>query len=398
MQVKAPKLNLVEKTFKDNRWPDHGYKCWFVYGNDGKGRRIQKKFQDETRARLWKAAKEIELANVQNRARHVQTTLTPEQLSEAEACIARLKSRYSLTQVVDYFLRHFQEPDFKIRFSEASVKFRGALEGQVRDRSLVQLKSTLGQFERFVENNYVHEVSERDVERYLKSLRARGGTAAASRKTWNNYRADLHLFFAWCADKQRRWVSTNPAADVGRFQIDRSHIEVLSEEQARILMNSVADFKAGKLARYFALALFAGVRPGGELEKLAANPLLIDLQNEVIRITEAISKTRKSRQIKIRPNLFKWLTQYSGEILPTNCDRELKAIRKRFHLSHDVLRHTFISMHVGAFKSFADAAIESGNSEKIIRDHYLNTCSFKDAQRFWNIFPEDADQKVVHLP
>ena len=137
MQVKAPKLNLVEKTFKDNRWPDHGYKCWFVYGNDGKGRRIQKKFQDETRARLWKAAKEIELANVQNRARHVQTTLTPEQLSEAEACIARLKSRYSLTQVVDYFLRHFQEPDFKIRFSEASVKFRGALEGQVRDRSLV---------------------------------------------------------------------------------------------------------------------------------------------------------------------------------------------------------------------------------------------------------------------
>ena len=262
---------------------------------------------------------------------------------------------------------------------------------------MFQLKSTLGQFERFVENNYVHEVSERDVERYLKSLRARDGTDAASRKTWNNYRADLHLFFAWCADKQRRWVSTNPAADVGRFQIDRSHIEVLSEEQARILMNSVADFKAGKLARYFALALFAGVRPGGELEKLAANPLLIDLQNEVIRITEAISKTRKSRQIKIRPNLFKWLTQYSGEILPTNCDRELKAIRKRFHLSHDVLRHTFISMHVGAFKSFADAAIESGNSEKIIRGHYLNTSSFKDAQRFWSIAPEDTDRKVLRL-
>jgi hypothetical protein len=398
MQAKAPKLNVVEKTFKDSRWPEHRYKCWFVSGNDGKGGRIQKKFQDETRARLWKAAKEVELANVQNRTRHVQTTLTLEQLNEAEGCIARLQGRYSLTQAVDYFLQHFSEPDFKIRFSEASVKFRGALEGQVRDRSLVQLKSTLGQFEKFMEDSYVHEVSERDVERYLKSLRARDGTNAASRKTWNNYRADLHLFFAWCADKRRRWVSTNPAADVGRFQIDRSDIEVLSAEQARILMNSVADFKEGKLARYFALALFAGVRPGGELEKLAANPLLIDLENEVIRITEAISKTRKSRQIKLRPNLYKWLTLYSGEILPTNCDRELKAIRKRFHLSHDVLRHTFISMHVGAFKSFADAAIESGNSEKIIRDHYLNTSSFKDAQRFWNIFPEDADRKVVHLP
>ena len=162
-------------------------------------------------------------------------------------------------------------------------------------------------------------------------------------------------------------------------------------------MNSVAAFKNGKLTRYFGLALFAGVRPGGELEKLAGNPQLIDLENEVVRITEAISKTRKSRQIKIRPNLYQWLTQYPGEILPSNCDRELKAIRKRLRLSHDVLRHTFISMHVGAFKSFADAAIESGNSEKIIRDHYLNTSSFKDADRFWSIFPEEIDGKVVHL-
>jgi site-specific recombinase XerD len=397
MLVKAPRLSLDERVIKDNRWPDHRYKCWFVYGSDGKGGRIQKKFQDETKARLWKGAKEIELANVQNRTRHVQTTLTLEQLSEAEGCIARLKIRYTLTQAVDYFLQHFHEPEFKIRFSEASVKFRGALEGQVRDRTLVQLKSTLGQFEKFVGDCYLHEVTGKDVERYLKTLRARDGSNAASRKTWNNYRGDLHLFFEWCADRQRRWVPNNPASEVDRFQIDREHIEILSAEQARVLMNTVADFKSGKLIRYFALALFAGVRPGGELEKLAGNPQLIDLDNEVVRITEAISKTRKPRQIKIRPNLYRWLIQYPTEILPANCDRELKAIRKRLRLSHDVLRHTFISMHVGAFKSFADAAIESGNSEKIIRDHYLNTSSFKDAQRFWNIFPEDADQKVVHL-
>ena len=397
MQVKAPTLNLVERTFKDNRWPNHQYECWFVYGSDGKGGRIQKKFKDQTKARLWKSAKETELANVQNRTRHVQTTLTLEELSEAEACVARLKSRYTLTQAVDYLLHHFHEPDFKIRFSEASVKFRGALEGRVRDRTLVQLKSTLGQFEKFVGDCYLLEITSKDVERYLRSLRARDGSNTASRKTWNNYRGDLHLLFEWCADRQRRWVSTNPAAEVDRFQIDREHIEVLSAEQARVLMHSVAAFKNGKLVRYFALALFAGVRPGGELEKLAANPQLIDLENEVVRITEAISKTRKPRQIKIRPNLYQWLTQYPAEILPANCDREVKAIRKRLHLSHDVLRHTFISMHVGAFKSFADAAIESGNSEKIIRGHYLNTSSFKDAQRFWSIAPEDTDRKVLRL-
>ena len=268
------------------------------------------------------------------------------------------------------------------------MKFRGAMEGVIRDRTLVQLKSTLGQFEQFVENCNLHEITPEDVERYLRSLRARDGTNQASRKTWNNYRADLHLFFEWCADKQRRWLSSNPAADTTKFKIDREHIEVLDLERARDLMQSVAKFKEGKLVPYFALALFAGVRPGGELEKLAEHPELVDLSNKVVRITAAVSKTGKPRQIKIRENLYQWLTQFPGEIFPINCDRELKAVRKKFALSHDVLRHTFISIHIGAFKSFADAALESGNSEKIIRDNYLNTSVTAEAKAFWRILPE----------
>jgi hypothetical protein len=47
-------------------------------------------------------------------------------------------------------------------------------------------------------------------------------------------------------------------------------------------------------------------------------------------------------------------------------------------------------MHVGAFKSFADAAIESGNSEKIIRDHYFNTSATPEAKAFWRIYPGGA--------
>lgn len=93
----------------------------------------------------------------------------------------------------------------------ASTKFRTALEGQVRDRTLVQLKSTLGQFERFTDNCNVHEVTGDTVEGFLNSLRARDGVNKASRKTWNNYRGDLHLFFEWCVKKQQRYVTSNPA-------------------------------------------------------------------------------------------------------------------------------------------------------------------------------------------
>src|SRR5690348_10244957 len=107
----------------------------------------------------------------------------------------------------------------------------------------MQLKSTLGQFERFMGNCDLHEITHDDVERYLCSLRAKDGVNQASRKTWNNYRADLHLFFEWCTDKQRRWLSANPAADVTRFKIDREHIEVLPVKKARDLMKFVSEFK-----------------------------------------------------------------------------------------------------------------------------------------------------------
>jgi hypothetical protein len=225
-------------------------------------------------------------------------------------------------------------------------------------------------------------------ERFLNSLRAKNGTDKASRKTWNNVRGDLHQFFEWCRERKQRYVSANPIADVKRFEIDNGHIDVLTAKRCQELMDYVAEFKGGKLVRHFSLALFAGVRPGGELVKLAKSPELVDLDNRVIRITAAIAKTGKPRQIKIRPNLLKWLKQFPGDILPVNAGRELRVIRKQFKLSHDICRHTFISKHIGAFKSFADAAIESGNSEKIIRDHYLNTSSLSDAKQFWRIEPQ----------
>jgi integrase len=378
---------------------EHGYKyeCWKVYGTDEKGRRIRKQFQDETQAQLWKAAKEVELLNSERAIRHLSTHLTIEQLAAAEGLVARLGERYTLTDVGDFFFRNHQEADFKISIADASVAFRGSLEGVIRDRSIAQLKCTLGQFEKFVGDCNLHEITTALVERFLRSLRARDHVKAASKQTWNNYRADLHLFFSWCADKQRRWIAINPVVDTPRFKVENGHIEVLSLQQARALMDYVATFKEGKLARYFALALFTGIRPGGELEKLAAHPNLIDLNNQVVRVSPAISKTGKARQITIRENLYQWLTRFGGDLLPRNHDRELGDIRKRFGLTHDVLRHTFCSAHVMAFGSFADTAIESGNSESIIRTHYFNAMSKADAREFWQITPAQADHKVVHL-
>jgi hypothetical protein len=44
-------------------------------------------------------------------------------------------------------------------------------------------------------------------------------------------------------------------------------------------------------------------------------------------------------------------------------------------------------MHVARFKSLGTAALEAGNSETMIRRHYLNLVSEADANKFWSIKP-----------
>ena len=68
-------------------------------------------------------------------------------------------------------------------------------------------------------------------------------------------------------------------------------------------------------------------------------------------------------------------------------------LRKKFKLGHDVMRHTFISMTVGAFRSVGDASLQAGNSEAIIRKHYLDLKSTEEADAFGRIVP-----KGVKLP
>jgi hypothetical protein len=132
-------------TVKQVTQREHGteYQTWMV-GGYVNGKRIRIRCKSEDEARMRKSEEETKAINAERSARFIQTGLTAAQLNEAEACFDRLAPKYSLTEAVDYFLKHFHAPDFTITVSEASTKFRSAMEGVIRDRSLIQLKSTLG--------------------------------------------------------------------------------------------------------------------------------------------------------------------------------------------------------------------------------------------------------------
>jgi hypothetical protein len=134
MRIKAPRVRELEYK-KDGAT----YQSYQVIWKDHEGRRQRKQFADHNEAALFSSEKHTALLNRESSHRNVSTILSEPDIREAESCITRLGGKYKLAEAVDFFLKHFHEPDFKITVSEASVKFRASLEGRVRDRTLVQI-------------------------------------------------------------------------------------------------------------------------------------------------------------------------------------------------------------------------------------------------------------------
>lgn len=126
----------------------------------------------------------------------------------------------------------------------------------------------------------------------------------------------------------------------------------------------------------------------------------MNLDTGVIHITAEVSKVREARKITIQPNLAAWLRAYPLEKFPIvlgNFKKRRQKFANKFGLTHDVLRHTFISMFVAKIRSIGEAAIQAGNSEAIIRKHYLDLKSPKEADEFFAIVPKHAARPMATI-
>ena len=381
IRLESP-YRVSEHTVKDARYSGGSYKRFVVCGKDRNGKQVRRSFSSREAAEDAKGQLDLAHWNQGASMRPVLTDLTDEQLAESRFAFSRLNG-HRLSDAVDFFLKHHPADSVNISLTAAVTAYLSDCEGRVRQRTLMQKKSALDQFTEAAGSVSVRDISTELVANYLSRLRSRDGVNPAAPKTYNNTRVDLLTFFTWCQAKPRGWMSANPVSDIPARLIEIGEIKTLDIDSCENLMRHVAQYDAGKLVPFFALALFAGIRPAGELTKLNAN--LIDLENGLIRIPPSVSKVKRARQIKIRPNLAQWLKRFPGPIVPINFDREVREVRKKFNLSHDVLRHTFISALVMAEGSFAEAAIESGHSERIIRDHYFGAMRKDDAKQFWAI-------------
>ena len=393
-------LKVVTRTLKGGdgyEWTTHR-----VEGRDENGQRIRKCFKDRRQADAFITAMRTKLLNAQTAVTTAVTRLTPDQLKQAESAFARLGSRYTLDEVVGYFVANYAAPDESVTLDKAIEAF--GKQKDVRKNSLRSINSTITRFRDYLGGGSVevHAITEKQVRGFLASVRAKDGVSPASKKTFNNYRNDISSLLTWCMDKQRRWVAKNVAREVAMYKREElrhaAAPETLTPSEALTLMQAAAKHEPS-LAKAYALMLFAGIRPddNGELFKLARHPevdQLINLGTRTIRILPEIAKTKRFRKVRISDNVLAWLKQ-SGPILPTNASRHFKSFRPAQGLSADVCRHTFCTNHVATHGSLAATALQSGNSEQIIRDHYADQITAADAAPFWRIMPDEKAGAVI---
>jgi integrase len=378
-------------TFAVSRFENrNGVTSWRV---DGRlhGIRVRRNFKTREEAAAEKATLELQAEQAASGLRSVMTCLTNDHVRDAEAAFRRLAGEpHSLAVYLDYALANYREAAREVPLAVAvdeyvATKSKEHEQTLLSERQFRSITYELATFKKRFPASMLAQFSPASLIAYFE----RG---APSLKTYNNRRGLLSTFFNFAFRKD--WIAANPIEKTPyhRIRHRRGSATTITAEEASRLMAYVETFREGVLVPYFALCLFAGIRPcvlSGEITKL--RPEQVRLDTGVIHIEPEVSKVRTKRLVTIQPNLAAWLRAYPLDrfpIIPDNAQKIRHRVFAAIGLTHDVLRHTFISMFVGKFRSMGEAALQAGNSEGIIRKHYLDLKCPAEAEQFFGIFPQ----------
>jgi integrase len=353
------------------------------------GKRLRKNFPTRPEAEAERQILEVQRLRTETGVRTTVTRLSEDQLQEAEAIFRRLAGRPRPPSFyIEYALANYREPLTQKPLTEAvaeyiATKDHERVQDLISEPHLTRMKWDLERLQKHFPGATVAGLTGAKLVEYFEARRA-------AIKTYNNRRGIVSTFLKFAL--QRDWITDNPLAKIPprRIRRRRGGAVTFAAQQAKDLMAYVEEHYPSAVP-FFALCLFAGIRPclrTGEILRL--KPEHVKTTEGIIRIDGEVSKVREPRLVTIQPNLAAWLKAYplaKFPIIPANLQHIREKVAVEFPLTHDVMRHTFISMFVGKFRSMGEAALQAGNSEGIIRRHYLDLKSSEDAEQFFGILP-----------
>lgn len=246
-----------------------------------------------------------------------------------------------------------------------------------RKRYLVGLRQYLTAFARGREDLPIDAIGVEDLERWFaersESLVTRASNVGR-----------LGSLFGYAV--RRGWIVSNPCARLERVRLEQRAPRILSPEEAAQLMAWIAQNRPRCLA-WFALALYAGVRPEEGYKLKWSN---VNLEAGSLVIDAATSKVRHRRIVHLRPIAADWLSRAAAmdALLPVSFST-IKRARiaackaLRWEWDQDILRHTAASYLLAHHQDAGRVARSLGNSAGILLRHYTELVTRSESRRFW---------------
>lgn len=187
--------------------------------------------------------------------------------------------------------------------------------------------------------------------------------------------------------------AANPIKSIPAAKIKAKEVAIASvEEVSNLLTHTLAEDP--EMLPWFAIAFFAGLRPGSELAKLDWSDINFD--EKWIRVGFG-NKTDTKRFVDLSDTLASWLQPFSqnkGRITQTNHrKRKDKLVAGIITWERDISRHSY-----GSYLE-AQARADGKDSKAVVLQnmghtmaqtfdqHYRNARTAKDAKEFWAIMP-----------
>lgn len=246
----------------------------------------------------------------------------------------------------------------------------------IRPRSLKGIKSYANIFKNDFGMVKMSDITQSTVEDYL----SRKNVSNTTRKNLKNY---LGQFFRWTIRKH--YHNANPVANIV-VKVQQGQPQFFTVPQCEEIMELVSKEEHRPIANYFALCLFAGIRPEEAERMTFAN---INFDTNEIHIPAEISKTKKSRLFTINTTLLAWLNHNKDirPLIPANVKKMKSAIFNglSFPWLQDGLRHSFATYHYAQYHSLEELRHIMGNSARILERHYKGVIPAAEVEKFWSI-------------
>ncbi len=336
---------------------------------------IARCFDTVQKARTW-----IE-QQTQQRTQISASQLTPQQLAEAKAAFSRLVGRMTLTEAVDFALKHSALGQASKTLNDAVAGYLNAkAEKNASENYLRAQRYACGVLQEEFGTTEINRITTNDIE---TSIRKRNWQPL-NRK---NYLRDWGMLFRFAV--KREWLARSPIDSIDRPTVHHERPEIFTAEEAQALLTTAAT-NGLEVLPYFAIGLFAGVRVE-EMKRMTWE--MVDLEQKIIKLPGSLTKGRYPRNVDIAENLLAWLAPFAdktGKLVPIGLRERVETTFTQAGIDkkRNALRHSFASYYLVLTDSADKTMLQLGQqTPSVLFKHYRQVVSRKQAEAYWKIYP-----------